>query len=72
MEDGRVAVRYGTSPGADVSVGTEYLALIAVTNGDISLEEFGRDHVSVIGGEEADAQAFLGLMGRAFSSETGP
>ncbi len=71
IEDGRVAVRYGASPAADVSVGTQYLALIGVTDGDISLEEFARDHVSVIRGEEADARAFLGLMGRAFSSETG-
>ena len=70
IEEGRVAVRYGAYPGADVSVGTRYLALIGVTAGDISLEEFARDHVSLIRGEEADARVFLGLMGRAFSSET--
>ena len=72
IEDGGVEVRYGAYPGANVSVGTQYLAMIAVTDGDISLEDFARDHVSVIRGEEADAQAFVRLMGRAFSSETGP
>ncbi len=70
VEDGGVAVRYGASPEADVSVGTQYLALIAVTDGDLSLEDFSRDHVSVIRGQEADARAFLDIMGRAFSSET--
>lgn len=69
IEDGTVAVGYGAASGADVSVGTEYLALIAVTDGDISLEDLARDHASVIRGEDADARAFLDLMGQAFSSE---
>jgi len=64
---GRVTVRYAADPDAPVSIATDYLAVVAVADGDMELSEFGAKHVRVVRGSEEAVHHFTGLMARAFA-----
>lgn len=67
VRSGKVGVEYGANDEAPLSLETNYEALIAFGDGQLSATDFARDHLQVVRGGQRAARAFLRLMGRAFS-----
>jgi DNA-binding HxlR family transcriptional regulator len=67
VDRGDVSVRYGAHPDAPVSIATDYEAMIATADGDLSMAEFAQGHLEVLRGSDENLQAYIGLMGRAFA-----
>jgi DNA-binding HxlR family transcriptional regulator len=67
IDGGEVTVRYQADSDATVAIATDYLAIIAVADGDMTQAEFGAEHVEVLRGPPASAGAFMGLIGRGFA-----
>jgi len=68
IDGGQIEVRYEADPEAPVSVATNYLALMATSDGQMSRAEFAAEHVALRRGSVADMQGFMGLMARAFAA----
>jgi DNA-binding HxlR family transcriptional regulator len=65
--DGVVDVHVGTPEAPDVEVITAYEPMIAVADGDITLEEFRANHVTLKTEDAARAGQFQHLLARAMS-----
>ncbi len=61
--NGAATMRYGEAQPADVTFTTSYAALMALTDGELTPEDFQRDHSSVEATSPAAASAFAELMG---------
>jgi DNA-binding HxlR family transcriptional regulator len=66
IDRGHVSVGYRAAPEASVSIATDYLAIVAVADGDMPRDEFV-GHVEVRRGPAASVQQFMGLIARGFA-----
>jgi DNA-binding HxlR family transcriptional regulator len=67
IDRGEVMVHYRADPDAPVSIATDYLAMIAVADGDMAQDEFAARHVEVLRGPVDSVRGFMGLMARGFA-----
>lgn len=70
--DGRVTVRMGAASEATVSVTMAYEPMLAVVDGDLSVDEFVAKHVEVRRSDPVDLERFLKWMGRALTRRRDP
>ena len=66
IEDGAVDVSYGPDPDSAIAIATDYEALIAVGDGEMTAADFAASHVTIRRGSRTAVRRLLGLMGRAF------
>lgn len=65
VDDGVVEVTAGRAARPEVTLTTSYEPLVALADGDISLEEFASTHMELSGRDLSQGQALAKLMGRA-------
>jgi len=66
-----VDVKAGQAKIPDATLMTSYEPMIAVADGQMSLDEFARQHLEMSGSNPEKAQALAQLMGRAMMRMTG-
>ena len=66
-----VDVKAGQAKSPDATLTTSYEPMIAVADGQMSLDEFARQHLEMSGSNPEKAQALAQLMGRAMMQMTG-
>jgi len=66
VADGQVTVLYRRSEDPEVVISTSYAPLLSIGDDEMSREEFGRNHVEVVGGSEVKARRFFELMVSGF------
>lgn len=65
VDEGIVDVTVGRPSAPEAVLTTSYEPMIAVADGEMSLEEFAAEHVEISGPDAAQGQALAELMGRA-------
>jgi hypothetical protein len=71
VDCGVVDVKAGKPSNPEVTLATSYEPMIAVADGDMSLDVFANQHVELSGPSAPQGQALAGLMGRAMMRMTG-
>ncbi len=67
IDCGQVAVRYRADPDAPVSIATDYLAIVAVADGDMAQDEFAAGYLQVSRGPAEGVKQFMGLIAHGFA-----
>ena len=72
VESGVVDVKAGKASNPEATLTTSYQPMIAVADGQMSLDELTTQHLELSGPNPAQGQALAELMGRAMMRMTGP